>query len=169
MAGRPPGSSVHGILLARILEWVAISSSRGSFWPRDQTHVSCGSCIGRQILYHWCSLGPWPNSGEWHVWLTGCLFGGFWWRFFCSFKTIFMQFFADYLFYVYLFIWLYQGLTVACRIFLGAHRLSSCGEQVSRSDACKISVPLPGMKPLSSALQDGFLTTGPPGKSPFAP
>ena len=47
-----PGSSIHGILLARILEWVAISFSRGSSWPRDQTHISCIPCIGRQILYH---------------------------------------------------------------------------------------------------------------------
>ena len=46
----PPGSSVHGILQATILERVAISSSRGSSWPRGQTHVSC---IGRQVLYHW--------------------------------------------------------------------------------------------------------------------
>ena len=37
----PPGSSVHGILQARILEWVAISFSRGSSWPRDRTQVSC--------------------------------------------------------------------------------------------------------------------------------
>ena len=36
-----PGSSVHWILQARILEWVAISSSRGSSQPKDQTHVSC--------------------------------------------------------------------------------------------------------------------------------
>ena len=36
----PPGFSVCGISQARILEWVAISSSRGSFQPRDQTHVS---------------------------------------------------------------------------------------------------------------------------------
>ena len=36
----PPGSSVHGILQARILEWVAMSFSRVSSWPRDQTHVS---------------------------------------------------------------------------------------------------------------------------------
>jgi len=44
----PPGSSVHGISLqARILEWVVISSSRESFWPRDWTHISC---IGKQIL-----------------------------------------------------------------------------------------------------------------------
>ena len=37
----PPGSSVQGILQARILEWVAMSSSRGSSQPRDQTQVSC--------------------------------------------------------------------------------------------------------------------------------
>ena len=37
----PPSSSVHGILQARILEWVAISFSRGSSQPRDQTQVSC--------------------------------------------------------------------------------------------------------------------------------
>ena len=38
---RPPGSSVHGILQARILEWVVIAFSRGHSWPRDWTHVSC--------------------------------------------------------------------------------------------------------------------------------
>ena len=37
----PPGSSIHGILQARILEWVAISFSRGSSQPRDRTQVSC--------------------------------------------------------------------------------------------------------------------------------
>ena len=37
----PPGSSVHEILLARILKWVAISFCRGSSWPRDWTWVSC--------------------------------------------------------------------------------------------------------------------------------
>ena len=36
----PPGSSLHGISLASILEWVAISYSRGSSQPRDQTHIS---------------------------------------------------------------------------------------------------------------------------------
>ena len=43
------GSSVHAIFPARILEWVAISYSRGSSWPRDGAWVSC---VGRQILYH---------------------------------------------------------------------------------------------------------------------
>ena len=50
MGSSLPGSSVHGILQARILQWVASSFSRGSPQPRDQT---CGSGIGRQILYHW--------------------------------------------------------------------------------------------------------------------
>ena len=45
-----PGSSVHGILQARTLQWIAISSFWGSSWPRDWTWVSC---IGRQILYCW--------------------------------------------------------------------------------------------------------------------
>ena len=40
-----PDSSVHGIFQERILEWVAISSNRGSSWARDQTCDSCVSCI----------------------------------------------------------------------------------------------------------------------------
>ena len=48
----PPGSSVHGILQTRILEWVAMPSSRGSSLPRDRTHVSYISCMGRWVLYH---------------------------------------------------------------------------------------------------------------------
>ena len=78
-----PGPSVHGISQIRILELVAISFSRGSSWPRDQT---CISCISRWILYHWAtwevqlyylqnksislslrvvdlSMGIWPNFG----------------------------------------------------------------------------------------------------------
>ena len=43
----PPGSSIHGISQARILEWVAISSSKGSAQPRGQTHDSYMSGIGR--------------------------------------------------------------------------------------------------------------------------
>ena len=46
---------VHGILLARILEGVAIFSTRGSSWPRDWI---CVSCIGRQ-LYHWATWEVW--------------------------------------------------------------------------------------------------------------
>ena len=43
----PPGSSVHRTLQARILEWVAISFSRGSSQLRDQNHISYVSCIGQ--------------------------------------------------------------------------------------------------------------------------
>ena len=56
-----PGSSVHGTLQARILEWVAISFSREFSWPRDQTHVSWVSYIGRWILYH-CTTWEDPAS-----------------------------------------------------------------------------------------------------------
>ena len=44
-----PGSPIHGILQARMLEWVSVPFSRGSSWPRDWTQVSC---IGRRVLYH---------------------------------------------------------------------------------------------------------------------
>ena len=47
----PPGTSVHGVFQ----EWVAISSSRGSSPPRDQTHVSCISWIGKWISQDWDS------------------------------------------------------------------------------------------------------------------
>ena len=67
----PPGSSVHGIILVRILEWVAVSFSRGSPQPRDWI---CLSCIGRQILYHWATReAPWEHysaikrNEDWHI------------------------------------------------------------------------------------------------------
>ena len=41
MNSSQPGSSVQGIFQARILEWIAMPSSRGSSQPRDQTQVSC--------------------------------------------------------------------------------------------------------------------------------
>ena len=62
----PLGSSVHGIFQARILEWIAISSSRGSSQPRDQILASCVSHVGRQVLYHGRHLGSLhpPNAVE---------------------------------------------------------------------------------------------------------
>ena len=69
-----PGASVHEIFQARVLKWVAISSSRESSLPRNRTHVSC---IGRWILYRgntreapystwksWCSL--W-DFNKWNI------------------------------------------------------------------------------------------------------
>ena len=97
---------------------------------------------------------------------------------------------AFYLFFVflniYLFIWLHRVLVAACRIFhcgtqaslVVAHGLHSCNVQTlecagSVVAACRLScptargilVPQPGIEPASPALEGGFLTTGPPGKS----
>ena len=47
-----PGFSIHGILQARILEWVAMLSSRGSSQPRDWSSISSIPCIGRWVFYH---------------------------------------------------------------------------------------------------------------------
>ena len=58
----PPGSSIHGILQARILEWVAISFSRGSSQPRDQTPGSNPSLPhGRPMLYPLSHQGTLTN------------------------------------------------------------------------------------------------------------
>ena len=53
-----PGSSVHGIYQVGILEQVAISYSRKSSRPRNQTRISCVSCISRWILYHCAIIEP---------------------------------------------------------------------------------------------------------------
>ena len=53
----PPGSSLHVILLTRILEWVAVPFSRGSSQPRDRTCLSYASRTGRWVLYHQPHLG----------------------------------------------------------------------------------------------------------------
>ena len=72
----PPGSSIHGINQARILEWVVMPSSRGSSWPRDRT------CIGRQVLYQECHLGSlflilWlNNSYNMKLWLQNIYWAG---------------------------------------------------------------------------------------------
>ena len=52
MDSSPPDSSVHGILQARIPEWVAMPSSRGFSQPRDGTSISQVSCTGMRVLYH---------------------------------------------------------------------------------------------------------------------
>ena len=69
-----PGSSVHGIFWAKIPEWVAISSSRGSSQHRERTHLSYVSCNGRQVLYQvqfssvqslnsvWLFATPWTTA-----------------------------------------------------------------------------------------------------------
>ena len=55
----PPGLSVRGIFQTRIPEWVAISFSRESSWPRNGT---CISCLGRWILHLWAT---WEAQNNW--------------------------------------------------------------------------------------------------------
>ena len=79
--GSPPGSSVHGISQVRILEWVAISFSRGTSRPRDGT---CISCIGRWILYHRATRethrGNVTQYDKGHKWQTHVQHNAQWWR-----------------------------------------------------------------------------------------
>ena len=75
----PPGSSVHCIFQAKLLDWVAISFSRASSQPRDLTCVCGISCIDWQILYH---------CATWYLWHTvpsvSYLFN--FWRFIVNFE-----------------------------------------------------------------------------------
>ena len=79
----PPGSSIHGTVQARILEWVAISFSRGSSWPRDRTLVSRigGRCFNLWATREAIQCKLYVNS----CWPTGkfiLLLGTFWIFFF---------------------------------------------------------------------------------------
>ena len=60
----PPGFFVHGILQARMLEWVAMPFSRVPSQLRDQTRVSYVSCIGRWGLYHLCHPGSTAKQNQ---------------------------------------------------------------------------------------------------------
>ena len=88
----PLVSSVHRAFQVRILEWVAISYSRGSSWPSDP---ACISCIGRQILYHWATKEApllWVEHFKWpdfkfidsFFWLMKSAVEALYWIFQCS-------------------------------------------------------------------------------------
>ena len=55
MDSSPSGSSVHGILQARIFEWASMTSSRGFSWPRNQTCVSWVFCIAGEFFTFWAT------------------------------------------------------------------------------------------------------------------
>ena len=93
----PPDSSVHGISQARILEWVAISFSRGSSWSRHQTWFSC---ICRRILYHF------PLREALNSTLFWVPFVKLWWLFCFSFLSFFSFFFF------FLALWILQLFSV---------------------------------------------------------
>ena len=71
----PPGSSIHGIFQARVLEWIAISFFRGSSWPRDWTQVSL--IAGRCFTIWAIREGPWEIQFILYfnviVYMRGCL------------------------------------------------------------------------------------------------
>ena len=81
---RPAGSSVHGISQARVLEWVATSSSRSSSRPRDQIDISRICHTGRRFLYHSTTweghaiecISPVLLAGL--LWMNFCVISEFW-------------------------------------------------------------------------------------------
>ena len=58
----PPGSSDNGILQARILEWVAMPSSRAPAWPRNLTHISSVFCIGWHVFFFFTTSTIWKPT-----------------------------------------------------------------------------------------------------------
>ena len=76
----PPGSSVHGILQARILEWVSVPSSRRSSRLRDWALVSYIPCLAKWFLYYMHHLGsPWVTTGSvFSIWRNVWIFSTVW-------------------------------------------------------------------------------------------
>ena len=147
----PPGSSVHGVSQARISEWVTISFSRGSSWPKDWTQVSCIAdrfsttestgkliylgCAGSSLLHRFfSSCSEWGLLSSYCVWDSHC--GGF----SCS----------------------GAGTPGAEASVAAAHRLSSCDTR-ARLLQGMWDLPGPRMEPKSPALAGRFLTTEQPG------
>ena len=144
-----PGSYVHGILQARILEWVAILFSKGSSQPRDRTWVSC---ITGRFFTIWTTREAHHNREQTYHGTQ------------CTVSTWLLLLFF-FLIFIYLFcsIWSqlrHTGSFIPCA---GFSLVAACG--LSCPAACEILVPQPGMEPMSPALKGGFLTTGPPKKS----
>ena len=74
----PPGSSVHGILQASILGWIATPSPRGSSWPRDRTQVSC---IAGGFFTVWATRkdnSPYTPQRHFYFLLRCCTFNYLW-------------------------------------------------------------------------------------------
>ena len=80
-----PGSPVHEILQARVLEWVAISFSTGSFQPRDQTQVSC---IAGGFLTSWATREALSHLGSLLIWPYSFFFFNFYFYFILFYNTV---------------------------------------------------------------------------------
>ena len=140
-----PGASVHEILQAKIMEWVAISFSKGYSRPRNQTGVSYSSCIGRQNLYH---CGTWEDQIYIHIHMCVCVCVCV-----CEMKVLVAQSypnFCDPMDYNP------PGFSV--------HGDFS-GRNTSRYSFPSLGdLPDPGIEPRSPALQGDSLPSEPPGK-----
>ena len=117
----PPGSSAHGMLQARVLEWAAISSSRGFSRLGDWAHVSCIFCFGRWVLYY---CATWEARYSCY---TGPIF-----FFFFNFLAVLglhrcVQTFSSCVEW-----WLFSS----CRTQALGRGLSNCGTRLSCSVAC---------------------------------
>ena len=179
----PPGSSVHGIPQAWILEGIAISFSRGSSWPRDRTSISCiaGSLMHcRWILYLLTHQGlPGDSKGGcvWDIFPALCVQNHVWDYRLSSVSTAShtlytaqFHFFAVVYYFFLLLVYLFSCvvLVAVCGIFVEVHRIClvmACGLSCPKPCGILILVPQPGIIPAFLTLQGRFLTIGPPGKS----
>ena len=128
-----PGSSVHGILQGRILEWVATSFSRGSSQPRDQAWVSC---IAGRFLTIWATT-TWMNLKN--IMLTEEWINKMWYiytmEYYSAIKNILKLF-------LYIYLWL-------CWVFIAAaaaaKSLQSCLTLRDPTDGSSQGSPFPGI------------------------
>ena len=97
----PPGSSVHGIFQARILEWAAISSSRGSSWPRNRIHISCVSCTELPGKPLFSSESPRLAANYLPIFIEFVYYAASWNNiFFCSPFPFWLYFFSTLFYYI---------------------------------------------------------------------
>ena len=76
----PLGSSVHGILQARIPKWIAMPSSRGSSWSRNWAHISGISCIADRFFTHWATREAPYRICHFKIWVTKLMLSWFFFK-----------------------------------------------------------------------------------------
>ena len=145
---KPMDYRVHGILQARILEWIAFPFSKGSSQPRDWTRVSC-------------IAGRFFTNRTMREALIKVI------QSYTLIKVIQSKLRLFVCLSYYLFIWLRCVLVATHKIFVVLCWHSGSGvvvHGIGCSTAYGILVPQSGIKPVPLAMQGRFLTTGPPGK-----
>ena len=116
----PPGSSLHGIFQARIPEWIALSSSRGSSWPSDQTWISCVSCTAEGLFTLWAIReardSKMSASPIFFLLLIFILYCTIFHLVLCLFQVYSKQ--SDAVIYIYIYIYVYMYMCVCVCVFL---------------------------------------------------